>query len=83
MQRNESRPFHLQRRFVSESELEQFTGISRKTWQKNRRFHRGPGYYKIHGSVRYDLEEVLAWIKTLAVTDASDAPEPARGGTVL
>lgn len=68
MQRNEGSPFHLQRRFVSEVELEQLTGISRRTWQKHRLFNRGPRYYKIHGSIRYDIEEVVAWIKTLAVT---------------
>lgn len=67
MQRKESCPFQLQRRFVSEVELEQVTGISRRTWQKHRLFHRGPCYYKIHGSIRYDLEEVVAWIKALAV----------------
>lgn len=67
MHRKENPTFHLQRRFVSEGELEQLTGISRRTWQKNRLFHRGPSYYKIHGSIRYDLEEVLAWIRTLAV----------------
>jgi hypothetical protein len=27
----------------------------------------GPRYYKIHGSIHYDLEEVLNWIRTLAV----------------
>jgi predicted DNA-binding transcriptional regulator AlpA len=68
MQRNESSNLHFQRRFVSEVELEQLTGISRRTWQKHRLFNRGPRYYKIHGSIRYDIEEVVAWIKTLAVT---------------
>jgi predicted DNA-binding transcriptional regulator AlpA len=67
MQRNDSPPFQLQRRFVSEIELEQFTGISRRTWQKRRLFHDAPLYYKIYGSIRYDLEEVLAWIKSHAV----------------
>jgi len=68
MQRNESSNLHFQRRFVSEVELEQLTGISRRTWQKHRLFNRGPRYYKIHGSIRYDIEEVVAWIKTLAVS---------------
>jgi len=68
MRRNESSDFHLQRRFVSEVDLEQLTGISRRTWQKHRLFNRGPRYYKIHGSIRYDIEEVVAWIKTLAVS---------------
>ena len=67
MQRNEGSRFQLQRRFVSDLELEQLTGISRRTWQKHRLFHRGPRYYKVHGSIRYDVEEVVAWIKALAV----------------
>lgn len=58
--------WHPQRCFVSEIELEQLTGISRRTWQKHRLLSRGPRYYKIHGSVRYDLAEVMAWIKGLA-----------------
>jgi predicted DNA-binding transcriptional regulator AlpA len=67
MQRKKASSFHLQRRFVSELELEQLTGISRRTWQKHRLFRRGPRYYRIHGSVRYELDEVLAWIQTQAV----------------
>ena len=75
MHRNESSNFHFQRRFVSEVELEQLTGISRRTWQKHRLFSRGPQYYKIHGAIRYDLEEVLAWIKSLAVGGSVHALE--------
>jgi len=63
----------LQRRFVSEAELEQVTGISRRTWQKHRLLGRGPRFYKIHGAIRYDLEEVLGWIKALAVVGADAA----------
>jgi predicted DNA-binding transcriptional regulator AlpA len=73
MHRNERSNFHFQRRFVSEVELEQLTGISRRTWQKHRLCKRGPRYYKIHGSIRYDLEEVLAWIKALAVSGSEHA----------
>lgn len=68
MRRNESTSFEVQRRFVSEIELEQLTGISRRTWQKHRLLNHGPSYYKIHGSIRYQLDEVLAWIRTLGVT---------------
>jgi hypothetical protein len=67
MQRNERSVFQFQRRFVSEIELEQITGVSRRTWQKHRLFHRGPRYYKIHGAIRYELDEVLTWIKAWAV----------------
>ena len=71
MQRNKNSLLQLQRRFVSEVELEQVTGISRRTWQKHRLFRRGPRYYKIQGSIRYDIEEVLAWIKSLAVASGA------------
>jgi hypothetical protein len=57
----------LQQRFVSEIELERVTGISRRSWQKHRLLNRGPRYYKIHTVVRYDLEEVLGWIRSQAV----------------
>jgi len=66
MQRNKRSLIELQRRFVSEAELEQVTGISRRTWQKYRLFSRGPRYYKIYASIRYDVEEVVAWIKSLS-----------------
>jgi hypothetical protein len=71
MQRNRSSLLQLQRRFVSEVELEHVTGISRRTWQKHRLFCRGPRYYKIHGSIRYDIEEVVTWIKTMAVASGA------------
>ena len=79
MNRNEGASFHFQRRFVSEVELEQLTGISRRTWQKHRLFNRGPQYYRIYGSIRYDLEEVVAWIRTLAV-GGSEHALPASAG---
>jgi predicted DNA-binding transcriptional regulator AlpA len=67
----------LKRRFISEIELEQLTGISRRTWQKHRPQTRRPRYYKIHGAIRYDIEEVLAWIRALAVGGAVDPLAPA------
>jgi len=63
MNRKTDTPSPLQQRFVSEMELAQLTGISRRTWQKHRQRHRGPRYYKICGAVRYDVEETLVWIK--------------------
>jgi predicted DNA-binding transcriptional regulator AlpA len=78
MQRNRSAPFQPQRRFVSECELEQITGIPRRTWQKHRLFKRGPRYYKIYGSIRYDLEEVVAWIKATAVGSLEHSPTEDR-----
>jgi predicted DNA-binding transcriptional regulator AlpA len=82
MQRNKGSLLHLQRRFVSEGELEQVTGISRRTWQKHRLFNRGPRYYKIYGSIRYDLEEVVAWIKDLSVTGSGAALDRSARGAL-
>jgi predicted DNA-binding transcriptional regulator AlpA len=53
-------------RFVDEKQLAEMTGISRRTWQRHRLHSQGPRFYKICGSVRYDLNEVLVWIRSLA-----------------
>ena len=49
-------------RFVTETDLEEITGVKKRTWQKHRLFNRGPRWYKLHGAVRYNLAEVLEWI---------------------
>lgn len=54
-------------RFVSDRELETITGVKRRTWQKHRLFGKGPRFYRIGGSVRYDLAEVMEWIRSNAV----------------
>jgi predicted DNA-binding transcriptional regulator AlpA len=55
------------RRFITETELENLTGVSKRTWQKHRLFGRGPRFYRLCGAVRYDLAEVLEWIEGNAV----------------
>jgi predicted DNA-binding transcriptional regulator AlpA len=67
MHRKDSSHFEFKRRFISEIELEQITGISRRTWQKHRLGNRGPRYYKIHGAIRYHFDEVLTWITDFSV----------------
>jgi len=54
----------IKRRMVSEIELETITGRSRRTWQKDRLFNRGAPFYRVGGSIYYDLEETLAWMKS-------------------
>jgi predicted DNA-binding transcriptional regulator AlpA len=66
MHRNQNTPAKIQRQFVSEKDLEELTGISRRTFQKHRLFGRGPRFYRIIGAVRYDLQEVLDWIRSNA-----------------
>ena len=56
-----------QRRFIDEKELAEITSIHRRTWQKYRLYGKPPKFYKINGNVRYDLDEVLAWIESKAV----------------
>lgn len=70
MERTVGSHFELRRRFVSETELERVTGISRRTWQKHRLTNTGPKYYKIHKSIRYELDEVLEWIRAFSVFPA-------------
>ena len=56
-----------ERRFISEADLEKLTGVSRRTWQKHRLFGRGPRFYRLCGSVRYDVNEVMEWIRASGV----------------
>jgi predicted DNA-binding transcriptional regulator AlpA len=55
-------------RFVDEKELAALTSTSPRTWQKYRLQKRGPRFYKIgveaRASVRYDLNEVIDWIRS-------------------
>jgi len=61
--------------FVSEKDLEAITGVRVRTSQKHRLFNRGPRWYKIGGSLRYRLDEVLAWIEgNVAGGEASPQP---------
>ena len=53
-------------RFVSERDLVDLTNIKASTWQKHRLYGRGPKFYKLHGTIRYNLDEVLAWIESNA-----------------
>lgn len=55
-----------QPRFVDEKQLAAMTGISRRTLQNFRLHSKGPQFYRICGTVRYDLSEVLAWIRSHA-----------------
>jgi len=57
-------PTQIQRRFVTEIDLETITGRSRRTWQKDRLFGRGAPFYRVGGSIYYDLSETLAWMKS-------------------
>jgi hypothetical protein len=62
MRRENSVDVRLQRRFVSEIDLEQVSGISRHTWQKHRLLNRGLAPTKFHAFNRSDLKEVVSCI---------------------
>ena len=53
----------VNRRFVTEAELAQQTGISKRTLQKWRLFGRGPRYVKLHGAIRYSIADFDDWVK--------------------
>jgi predicted DNA-binding transcriptional regulator AlpA len=54
-------------RFVSERDLFEITQLTPRTWQKFRRRGTGPRWYKLGGSVKYRLDEVMAWVESNAV----------------
>jgi hypothetical protein len=56
----------------NEADLAALTSISKRTWQKHRLFGRGPRFYRLGGAVRYDLPEVLEWIKSHGVGQVDD-----------
>jgi hypothetical protein len=66
-------------RFVTESDLEEITGVKKRTWQKHRLFGRGPRWYKLHGAVRYNLTEVLLWIESNAAGGETAPLTPITG----
>jgi hypothetical protein len=51
------------RRFGSEVAVEQLTGRSRRTLQKDRIFGKGFPFYRVQGQVLYDLDEVESRIR--------------------
>jgi len=61
------------RKFASEAELEELTNIKRRTWQRLRFNQKGPRFYRIGGSVHYDMGEVMSYIENRAV---DPAPRP-------
>lgn len=49
--------------FGSEADVERISGRKRRTLQKDRRFGRGFPFYRFHGQILYDLEEVRDLIR--------------------
>ena len=51
----------LAKRYVSERQLEEYSGISARTLQGWRLRNQGPPFRKLGGAVRYDLLAFDAW----------------------
>jgi predicted DNA-binding transcriptional regulator AlpA len=56
-----NRSVSVQRRYLSERELAQYSGIGIRTLQRWRLFGQGPAYKKFGGMVRYDLPAFDTW----------------------
>jgi len=57
----------VQRRYGSERDVAQLTGIAARTLQKWRLFGKGPRFYRVGGMIKYDLAEVDSWVQAKAV----------------
>jgi helix-turn-helix protein len=63
--------------YVGENEAGETIGYSGQTLRKWRWNGSGPPYYKHGRAVRYDLDELLAWMKSHRVTSTSDSGKAA------
>ena len=50
---------------VTTKQLSKFLNISEPSLFNMRKNGTGPPYYRINGIIRYNLEEVLAWLEEL------------------
>ena len=60
---------------LSEEQLEETTGIPRRTWQDWRLRNRGPAYIKAGRLVRYDPATVAQWPASRTVATAEQPVE--------
>ncbi len=60
-------------RLVDDKILSKTTRLSRSYWQKKRVSGDGPPYYEVGRRCLYDLDEVIAWIKSHRRSSTSDA----------
>jgi predicted DNA-binding transcriptional regulator AlpA len=65
-----------ERRFVTESQVAQLTGLSVRTLRRWRLVDARPRYRKLGGAVRYDLADDEAWI----ASTPTGGQRPAGGG---
>jgi hypothetical protein len=59
--------------FIGEHKTSEITDIPVRTLRTKRIRGGGPPYYKFGRSVRYDLDEVIAWARTRRALNTTDA----------
>jgi predicted DNA-binding transcriptional regulator AlpA len=64
-----------ERKYMNLEELQEFLGINHQTVYNFRRFF-GLPYIKIGTTVRYDRDEVIAWMARFRVVDTESQTEP-------
>ncbi|MDD3580567.1 MAG: helix-turn-helix domain-containing protein [Desulfobacca sp.] len=53
----------MKKKYLKESEVSEMTNRSVATLRNDRYFRRGIPFIKVGRSVRYDLEEIIAWME--------------------
>jgi hypothetical protein len=61
------------RRYASDIEIAAIYGVQVRTLRKWRLFGRGPRWYKVGRSVRYDIDEVEQYVRATASGPALEA----------
>lgn len=52
----------LSTRYITEIQLEELTGRSRKSWQRDRIKGSGPKFIRCGGKILYDWQDIEAWM---------------------
>ncbi len=63
------------RKYVDERFLEQETGRSTKSWQRDRLNGSGPPFIRCGGKILYDWEDFQSWMSQRKVRSTSEALE--------
>ena len=67
-------------RWIDESDLESYTGLSKSFWQKQRTTCTGPAYSKIGRAVRYRLADVINFLESHKSKGTPRCDETAQQG---
>ena len=76
MARTDNGRRHQDAQFISERQLSERWGLSTRTLQRWRADRHGPGFSKIGGSIRYNIDDVIAFE---ASAPQAGTEEPAEG----